>query len=453
MSSKDHRTTLQCPNCGSSMTVKYSGEMLDKQVVCKACDTAFDVPDNFERVRKVRRTQKGFFRKREVVEEEIHERRSDFSPPPPQQPQFQQPQGQPIVVNIPGARLSPSASTSGGGCVASLIILVVIVAVGAGIFAAVGSSIDSVVDSVSGVTGGHPIRSSAERTMNAHERSIEAVAFSPDGSKFISTSSSEWALWDMESGNQIRREEFDAFSADNPIFINNGEQFVIDNAGDLYFYNTADGGLVRRIDTRSGLGAVSPDYTQFAYVNGRSEGDLFFMELATERLQEIESLTYYVDDMKYTPDGKFLVIGGRDSTYAVYDVATGERTYLGRTGFDRLDEVVFKPNSNEFISFESDAVDFFEINESGVPTVSKSWSIDMNFISFSGPAVFSPDGTKLAVADFAGGVILWDATNDEAEIIEEFATERGVGAVAFSPDGKILLAGDDDGKLWQWELD
>jgi hypothetical protein len=127
------------------MTVGYIGDLEDKQVMCQFCNTAFDVPDNFERVRKVKRTQKGLFRKREVVEEEIHERRSDFAPTPPPQPQFQQQQGQPLVINIPGFDLGPgmrqSQQASSGSCIGSLIVLIFVGVICVGIGAAVSVSL------------------------------------------------------------------------------------------------------------------------------------------------------------------------------------------------------------------------------------------------------------------------------------------------------------------------
>jgi WD40 repeat protein len=450
------------------MTVQYSGDLQDKQVICKACDTAFDVPDNFERIRKVKRTEKGFFRKREVVEEEIVERRSDFAPPPPQS-QFQQSQGQPIILNIPGAQLGPAAAaSSGAGCVIGIVILVIVV----GVFVAIGfmvkdesnpisqiaNQVEQSIDQASSVTGltvsnSYPTREAADRTINAHDRSVDFITFSPDGSKFVTTSSSEWVLWDTETAAQIRRVEFDAFSAEFPTFINNGEQFAIDNAGDLYFYSSVDGQQVRRLETRSGLSTISPDGTQLAYVNKRSEGNLLIMNLATQQTQTLDSLTYYVDALAYTPDGQFLLVGGRDSNFAVYTVATGERAYLGRSGFDRIDEIAFKPNSKEYVTYEREVVEFNEINDSGIPSTLKKWTIDLDFIAFTEGAVFSPDGTIIAAGDFWGGAELWDATADEPTIIERLEGERAMGTLAFSPDGTMLLTGDSNGTLYIWNLE
>jgi WD40 repeat protein len=64
----------------------------------------------------------------------------------------------------------------------------------------------------------------------------------------------------------------------------------------------------------------------------------------------------------------------------------------------------------------------------------------------AGPAVtavdFSPDGKRLAAASTAGVVRVWDVAARELAL--SYAHHRGVYCAAFSPDGKLVASGDGE---------
>ena len=64
---------------------------------------------------------------------------------------------------------------------------------------------------------------------------------------------------------------------------------------------------------------------------------------------------------------------------------------------------------------------------------------------------FSPDRTQIAVASSVG-IWLYDAATGTETALEP-AMPFGVSAIAFSPDGKTIACGSDEGTIWLRHLD
>lgn len=63
---------------------------------------------------------------------------------------------------------------------------------------------------------------------------------------------------------------------------------------------------------------------------------------------------------------------------------------------------------------------------------------------------YSPDGKLLAAGDYVGGVLRWDAATDKLAPLEPLAGHAGWVTLAFHTDGKTLFTADSWGRLRAW---
>ena len=101
---------------------------------------------------------------------------------------------------------------------------------------------------------------------------------------------------------------------------------------------------------------------------GEGEGKIFLIDPATgKKLRELSPIHQYgVTDLCFHPDGKHLASTGRDTVVRIWNIAEG-----------KMIKELGKPRGGQF----------------------KDW-----FHALS----FSPDGTRIAVADMAGYIHLWE---------------------------------------------
>jgi WD40 repeat protein/DNA-binding SARP family transcriptional activator len=251
--------------------------------------------------------------------------------------------------------------------------------------------------------------------------SPNSIAFSPDGKyalvgsgdAFGGTETRSLVLWDLETGEEIRRFEGHRFvlrsvaiSPDGSTALAGSQSQMLGDEGELILWDLETGELIRRFDTTDDITSIafSADGSRALASSAFLERAMVFDIASGEEILRPEGHTNMVFDVAFGPDERIALSASADGSIILWDVTTGKiiRRFLGH----------------------EDMV----------------WSVEV-----------SPDGRYVLSGSMDGDIILWDF--DTAEELRRFSAHTElVSGLAFSPDGQIAFSVSLDGGLIEWRV-
>jgi WD40 repeat protein len=154
----------------------------------------------------------------------------------------------------------------------------------------------------------------------------------------------------------------------------------------------------------------------------------------------------YVSALAFSPTGTVLASGHWDNV-TIWNVDTGQRAALLR-GFGRyVYGIAFSGDGNLLAAGTNEG----ELQIWDVPNRRHLHSISLGGLDVSAPA-FSPGGKLIAAGTYGNGTLsLVDVAS--GELLSQVRTsEFGCGSVAFSPDGRYLIAPSTGGPIGRRQL-
>lgn len=177
--------------------------------------------------------------------------------------------------------------------------------------------------------------------------------------------------------------------------------------------------------------------------------------VAKECIRTIEGHLDFVTSVAFSPDGKVLASGSKDCTVKVWDGVTGKCIRTLKFSY-QVNSVTFSPNGEYLASgLDDKTVKIWDITgDLWYIQILKGHTNEVTSVAFS------PDGKLLASGSCEdwywatrcdrGEIKIWDVMTGECVRTIEGHSDF-VTSVAFSPDGKILASGSEDGTVVLWD--
>lgn len=299
------------------------------------------------------------------------------------------------------------------------------------------------------------------RILKGHTDEVWHLEVSPQGDKIISASKDQTIrIWDAQSGKQLKCYPVLPSGNVSIALSPSGQYLAIGDKGTFDWKQTCQ---VLILDVETGqitfqmelTGyvqdiAYSPDGKYLAICgmfHPQTRNMVYLVDVSNSQiLWEYESL-YHSKNLAYSPDGKWVVVIILNRL-VLLDTKNGKLVKE-----DRISEGVH----HQRISFSPDGqyIGFNDINPKILPIPTLDWDIENWLYLFGRYPTFSPDWQEIAIISRTKEIQLWkikDHDYKDKPICQLKGHPNYVTNLAYFPNGKRLASSSLDGSIRIWNI-
>ena len=289
--------------------------------------------------------------------------------------------------------------------------------------------------------------------LTEHNRPIEALAFTADGTTLVSASrDTTIRLWDVDTRNPHLTMEGHTEAIKALGFLKDGKTLASGSSDctlRLWNTETQDQQLIPIKHRWSALDfAFSQNGKTVALGSPGSNVRLWNTDTGDVIATFRTAHKGYINQVKFSPDDKILASGSRGGTVELWNVLNHQRTAILKGHTNEIWALAFSPDGK---TVATAALSETIIVLWDVINIGRKTALLAEHITATGAVTFSPDGKMLVSGHRDGSIYSWDTATGKQ--LSTFTGAAGnVTALAFSPDGTILVNGNNDGSIRLWDL-
>jgi WD40 repeat protein/predicted Ser/Thr protein kinase len=294
-----------------------------------------------------------------------------------------------------------------------------------------------------------------------HTRKVLSVAFRPDGRRLVTASADGTVRqWDPATGREIEApyerhtgEVVTAIYSPDGLWVASGgtdrtvRVWGAANRHDVAVLHGHTGVVSQLAFTEDGRRLASA--SQLGRLGYAEDGTVRIWEVGVQAgTSVLRGHTSYIYPVAYSPDGRWIASGSWDKTVRIWDAVTGEScAVLPHPGFVRA--LAFSPDSSWLVSgcHLDGSLQIWNVATARPEN------------QFRGPRhvgvqalAVSPDGARIAAGDADGTATILEAATGAEDHSFRMGTAGAKKSLAYSPDGRLLAGtGEDPTQIDIWD--
>ncbi|MBK9187504.1 MAG: protein kinase [Phycisphaerales bacterium] len=285
--------------------------------------------------------------------------------------------------------------------------------------------------------------------LKGHTGEVRSAAFSPDGTRIVTTSTDGTArVWDVATGTTLTELKGHTDSVNSAAFSPDGTQIVTASSdGTTRVWDSATGESIAKFTGHMGrvnTAMFNPDGTRI--VTASDDATVRVWDAMTRGA--IAVFTVHMGIVKsaaFSPDGTRIVTTSMSGPAWVLDAATGTSHAKLRSLAHARSYAVFSPDSPRIVTESYDQT--LRVSDGATGATLAELKGHTGLVN---SAAFSPDGTRIVTASDDTTARVWDAATG-ATLIELRGHSDCATSAAFSPDGTRIVTASRDKTARVWD--